>query len=198
MEEWLTIYDENCEKTGRALREDAHRRGLWHQVVHCWMVCRTGDEEWLYFQQRAFSKEDFPGYYDIGSTGHVAEGENHLKAVCREAYEEMGVSIDRDKLLYLGVMKEVTEKGEFFDRELCHVYLYTMDLPFFAPGEEVERIVAIRPSELLKAEKSQDPGWKIQGTDLYGEPFFALKEEFCRHPEEFVRLVLPRLKESGA
>ena len=89
MEEWLTIYDENCEKTGRALREDAHRQGLWHQVVHCWMVCRTGDEEWLYFQQRAFSKEDFPGYYDIGSTGHVAEGENHLNAVCREAYEEL-------------------------------------------------------------------------------------------------------------
>lgn len=194
MEEWLTIYNDNGEKTGRALREDAHRQGLWHQVVHCWMVCRTGEEEWLYFQQRAFSKADFPGYYDIGSAGHVAEGEPHLDAVCREAYEEMGVSIDRDKLFYLGMVKEVTQKGEFFDRELCHVYLYQMDLPFFAPGDEVEQIVAIRPSELLKAEKSQDSDWKIQGTDLYGEPLSILKEEFCRHPDEFTGLVLPNLR----
>ncbi len=193
MEEWLAIYNDKCERTGRALREDAHREGLWHQVVHCWMLCRTGDEEWLYFQQRAFSKADFPGYYDIGSTGHVTEGESHLDAVCRESYEEMGVRIDRNNLTYLGVVKEVTRKGEFFDRELCHVYLYQMDLPFFAPGEEVEQIVAVRLPELLKAEKSQDPGWKISATDLYGEPLSIPKEEFCRHPEEFMRLVLPKL-----
>ena len=33
MDEWIAIYDENHEKTGLALRSQAHREGLWHEVV---------------------------------------------------------------------------------------------------------------------------------------------------------------------
>ncbi len=185
MEEWLTIYNERHEKAGRALREDAHREGLWHEVVHCWISCFLGGQEWLYFQQRAFDKEEFPGWYDIGSGGHIKEGETREEAVCREVYEELGIVIEKEKLEYLGM---TAETGEF-----AHVYLYSLDLPSFAPGKEVENIIAVLPAEFLKGEQSDDPEWKIAGMDLYGEPFTIRKREFCSHPGEFERLVLPKL-----
>ncbi len=190
-DEKLTIYDENHNCAGEASRDEAHRKGLWHEVVHCWMVCRMGGRNWIYFQQRAFLKADFPGYYDIASTGHVDAGEKAEDAAVREALEETGVRIDRNRLSYLGMVREEIMEGDFFDREFAHVYLYQMDVPAFAPGEEVEKMVAIPAEELEKLDgDGEDP---LYGTDLTGNPFVFRQEEFCRHPGEFTKLVLPGL-----
>lgn len=193
MDEWITIYDENHEKTGRALRSQAHREGLWHEVIHCWLTCPMGDQQWMYFQQRSEKKEEFPGYYDIGSGGHVREGESHEETVIREVYEELGISVEKERLHYLGMVKEAADEGGFLKREFAHVYLYQMDLPAFFLGTEVEQIVAIRSDEFLKGEQSDDPEWTISAMDLYGEPLHIRKSKFCSHPGEFEKLVLPRL-----
>ncbi len=191
MEEKLQIYDENHNPVGEASRTDAHREGLWHEVVHCWMVCSLGGRSWIYFQRRAFSKKDFPGLYDIASTGHIDAGESHREAVCREAFEETGVSIDTNRLTYLGIVKEEIREGDFFDREFAHVYLYELDIPGFAPGEEVEEMAAFPAEELIKMDSGKEV--LLHGMDLSGNPLAVRREEFCNHPGEFTALVLPRL-----
>lgn len=193
MDEWITTYDENHEKTGRALRSQAHREGLWHEVIHCWLACHMGEQQWLYFQKRSEMNEDFPGYYDIGCGGHVREGESHEEAVIREVYEELGITLESDRLCYLGMVQEEADEGGIFRREFAHVYLYQMDLPSFFLGDEVEQMAAVLSDEFLKGEQSGDPEWRISGMDLYGEPLHIRKSKFCSHPGEFEKLVLPKL-----
>ena len=190
-EERLTIYDGDHNCIGEASRNDVHRNGLWHEVIHCWMICRMGGRDWIYFQQRAFSKADFPGFYDIASTGHVDAGEKPEDAAVREAFEETGVRIEKNRLSYLGMVREEILEGNFNDREFAHVYLYQMDIPAFAPREEVEKMVAIPAEEIEKLDRSENDS--LHGTDLSGNPFAFRKEEFCRHPGEFTKLVLPKI-----
>lgn len=191
MKEMLSIYDDEGREAGISSREEAHRLGLWHEVVHCWMYGKTGDQIWIYFQQRAHTKKDFPDYYDLTSTGHVDAGEAHRQAVIREAREETGVIIDPKHLTYLGSVKEETHEGDFFDREIGRVYGYRMDIPFFSPGEEVDRIVAVSMDEYEKKELGFAP--YIQGYTLEGEPILIRAEEWCRHEGEYASLIKPIL-----
>ncbi|MDO5551189.1 MAG: NUDIX domain-containing protein [Lachnospiraceae bacterium] len=187
MKEMFTIYDDNGNEMGTSSREEAHRLGLWHEVVHCWMYCRIGGRVWIYFQQRAHTKKDFPDFYDLTSTGHVDAGESHQEAVIREVREEVGVDMDPKRLTYLGSVKEEIREGDFFDREIGHVYLYQMDIPFFSPGEEVDRMIAVSLEEYEKKELGSAP--YIQGCTLDGEPVMIRQEEWCRHDGEYERLV---------
>lgn len=104
--EVIEVYDEEGNKTGICSREEAHRKGLWHRVVHCWMYSREDGQTWLYFQKRAKTKKDFPGLYDLASAGHMDLGESHREAVIRETKEELGIFIDSENLQYLGEMRE--------------------------------------------------------------------------------------------
>ena len=92
-QEIFSVYDDDGKPLGQMKRGQVHRLGLWHEVVHCWMYARQGDTVWLYFQQRAASKKDFPGFYDLSSTGHVDAHEEHAQAVLREVREETGLTL---------------------------------------------------------------------------------------------------------
>ena len=188
-EERITIYDGSHNPIGEASRERAHREGLWHEVVHCWMACRMGGRDWIYFQQRAFSKADFPGFFDIASTGHVDAGESPEDAAVREAFEETGVRIDRGGLAYLGMTQEEILEEKLQDREFAHVYLYWLDVPAFAPGEEVEKMVALPAEELEKLDGGENG--RLYATDLAGNPLVICRDQFCSHPGEFKHLVVP-------
>ena len=188
-EELFSVYDEEENPIGEMKRGQVHQLGLWHQVIHCWMYARQGDGIWLYFQQRAASKKDFPGFYDLSSTGHVGAGESFEEAVLREVQEETGVRINPSRLSFLGQVREELHEGEFFDREICQVYLYEMDLPEFSPGEEVDRMIAVPLEEYEKKELGKAPF--IQGYTLEGEPVIIREEEWCCHEGEYEGLVKP-------
>jgi hypothetical protein len=39
MPEYFDVYDEDGKQTGEKVeRGEVHRRGLWHQVVHVWLI----------------------------------------------------------------------------------------------------------------------------------------------------------------
>ncbi len=190
-QELFAVYDDDGRPLGQMKRGQVHRLGLWHEVVHCWMYARQGDTVWLYFQQRAASKKDFPGFYDLSSTGHVDAGEEHGRAVLREVWEETGVKMDPEKLTYVGQVREELHEGDFFDREIGQVYLYEMVLPEFLPGEEVDRMIAVSLDEYEKKELGNAP--YIQGYTLEGEPVMIRREEWCRHEGEYAALIRPLL-----
>lgn len=191
----MPVLNEDGERIGQAERKEVHQKGFWHPVVHCWMYTKRDDQVWLYFQKRAETKDDFPGYYDIGSTGHIAYGETEEEAVMRESYEEMGIRIERERLHYLGKTKEEMEEGGRSDREVAYVYLYDLDIPFFAQGDEVSEIIAVSKEELEKKELSGAP--YIQGHSLCGEPLMLREEQWCRHEGEYEKLVKPFFDERG-
>lgn len=192
-QEMLPVVNPDGEVIGKASRKEVHQKGLLHPVVHCWMYAKNDDQVWLYFQKRSEEKEDFPGYYDIGSTGHMDYGETKEEAVIREAGEEMGISVDPRRLHYLGMVKEDSEEEECSDREIGYVFLYDLDVPFFAPGDEVSEIIAVSQEELEKKELMES--FYIQGHTLYGEPLILKNEQWCRHPGEYQKLVKPFLDE---
>lgn len=190
--EMLTELDEELQPLRAVPREIAHRDGLLHAVVHCWVVSRNGGEVRVWFQQRAHTKKDFPDYYDIAVGGHIDVGEDRDAAALREMREEIGLDVQRLQLRYLGYTREEIRLGSFFDREIGHVYLYEDPHPAFRPGEEVSRMIYLPLEELVR--KEVEGAGTVTAHDAKGGAFLVRREEWCVHPGEFEMIVLPALR----
>jgi isopentenyldiphosphate isomerase len=90
-EEWFPVVDEEGNETGRALRSVCHdgKSMLLHPVVHLHVFNISGD---MFLQKRAKTKDIQPGKWDTSVGGHISPGETPLKALFREAGEELGLS----------------------------------------------------------------------------------------------------------
>jgi isopentenyl-diphosphate delta-isomerase len=127
--EYLETYDDHGNPTGRSERRDSiHARGLWHRTVHVWIFTASGC---VLLQKRSRSKDSHPGLWDTSAAGHIEPGESPIEAARREAKEELGLEIQGDTLLFLGVkmLTLVSQEGRFIDREITHVYLCNWEGP---------------------------------------------------------------------
>lgn len=188
-DEMLTIYDEELNEFGTALRSEIHLKGFLHQVVHCWMIDEVSEEKWIYFQQRSREKKDFPGMYDISAAGHIDIGEEAEVAVKRETQEEIGIVVNYRSLRFIGNIREEMHRDNFFNNEICYVYLYSVENPKFELGHEVENMVKISFIELKKwiLEDSE----KIMASSIDGKFKIILKsQDFCPHNKEYLKLVV--------
>ena len=190
--EFLDIFDEKMQPIGRAEREIAHRDGLIHQVVHVWILSKVDGETALVFQQRAFDKKDFPGYYDIAVGGHVGAGEEPLSSALREMREEVGLELTEADLEYCGVHRDDCHVGAFDNREFAHVYLYRDPAPHFQPGPEVERMVWVKVSEY---KRKLEGAASIAAQTEKGETVIIHEQEWCGHHDEAQRFVMGAVKE---
>lgn len=191
MEEVLDIYDENWNYIGTASRSEVHEKGLFHQVVHCWVIAQT--EPILYFQQRAHTKKDFPDCYDLACGGHMDAGEPADAAALREIREEIGLVLTMDQLVSLGTYRAPDFRiPGYYDREISHVYVYRQDQPAFAPGPEVGRMVCISAADFYRMEA--EGAEQITGKTLDGTELVIRQEEWCCHDGEFLEKVVPYLK----
>lgn len=195
MTELLTVYDQNFNKIGAEERAKVHTLGLWHAVVHCWVVSKREDGVWLWFQKRAHSKNAFPDYYDTAVGGHISAGETPQQALLRETGEELGLQLQPEQVELLGMTKEkeAFPESPFPDREFCFVYLYENPTPQFAPGEEVDDMIRIRLATFKGKELHELR--QIPALSLSSGPLTLQPEMFCRHPGEFLHLILPKLEE---
>jgi len=187
--EILSFYDDELNEIGTALRSEIHSKGLLHQVVHCWIVDEICNEKWIYFQQRSYGKKDFPGLYDISAAGHVDIGEEAEVAAKRETQEEIGIVINPKKLKFIGSIREEMQLDNFFNNEICNVYLYSVENPKFELGHEVEKMVKVSFSEFKK--------WILEGTEgivalsIDGKSKITINSyEFCPHKNEYLKSVV--------
>ncbi len=191
MEERLDIFNEDGQYAGTALRSAAHRDGLWHQVVQCWVVSREEQNVWLYFQQRSANKEDFPNLYDLAVGGHIGAGESPQTAAVREIREEIGLRLSPNELEYLGDTREIIQFPDFFDREIARVFYYEAQHLPFQVGEEVSRMIRVSLEDYLQWDRHQtDQLWVYP---LDGRPILSGRNDWCIHEGVFEPLILPRI-----
>ncbi|MGI8541242.1 MAG: NUDIX hydrolase [Rubrobacteraceae bacterium] len=148
MDEWIDILDEHGEKTGDvSLKSEAHQAGLWHRCFHCWIVC-TDDSgaTHLLAQRRSFDKDTWPGRLDVSVAGHLGAGEEPLDGR-RELEEEIGLSVEPERLIPLGTRRVEHDIPQGRDREFHDVFLLLDRTPpskLTRQKEEVDAIISIK------------------------------------------------------
>ncbi|MFJ7939614.1 NUDIX domain-containing protein [Peribacillus sp. NPDC096622] len=142
MREELKIFDENRNEIGIADRSEVHKKGHWHETFHCWFVDKKDGIDYIYFQKRSDEKKDFPTLLDITAAGHIMSNESVSDGI-REVKEELGIDVQFEELISLGVIEDCIVTNSFIDRELGNVYLYHMKDTddFNLQKEEVSGIV---------------------------------------------------------
>ena len=188
--ETLTIFDEEGNPIGFAPRAEAHLKGLRHHTIHIWIAEKREDGWWVWFQQRAFDKKDFPGMYDTAVGGHVGHSEDVRLAAVRETGEEIGLACEDRDLVYLGDQWATTILPGFYDKEISRVFVVTAKEPHFDPGVEVARMVRVRAEDFRSL---IDGAESIFSVDHLGKEEVLPRRDWCLHADEFNTFILPAL-----
>lgn len=151
-EEIVDTYDEAMHWTGRATRQEVHRRGLWHQTFHCWVLHRKPAGDFLVLQRRHAGKDTHPHLLDVSSAGHLEAGESPADGV-RELAEELGLRVPYEVLAKLGVFKYSGVGPGIADNEFCHVFALVRqdaDLGDYQPAlGEVSGLYEVRLADMV-------------------------------------------------
>jgi len=106
--EFNDIYDRNRRRTGRLhLRGTRWRRGEYGLIVCVWVYDGNGK---ILLTRRAPEKS-FPGTWE-NSGGAAKAGENSLRAICRELYEETGIRAPEEAF---ELLESRRDRDAFFD-----------------------------------------------------------------------------------
>lgn len=82
--------------------DEVYQEGLWHRGVH--IVIYTPDKD-IVIQKRAPTLSYHPDEIEVSVGGGVEAGEQPLDAVVREAKEELGITINKSKVQFIGKTK---------------------------------------------------------------------------------------------
>jgi len=143
-EEIVDIFDENYRYLGTSTRYEALKNGNWVQSIHTWIV-NSCDNGYVLFQKRGKHKNIYPNMLDISAAGHYKAGEKIEDGV-REISEELGLFVNFNDLIPLGIKLDIGKIGEKIIHEFCHTFLLKSELEpedyRFIDGE-VEGLVKI-------------------------------------------------------
>ena len=195
IQEMMTAYDDNMNDIGKYARSFIHYHGMWHKVVQCWIISADEDGVRVYLQRRSFEKKSHPGRYDITVGGHVAAGEEPLAAVLRETSEEIGLSLNPDRLICLDYVKEAMEN----DREIAYLYIYVEKDPPFRPGKEVIYMVSADIDDfyrLMTGERQEITVIPAIKTGPMHDEAFTVKMDNCCFHRNFLDVIYPYIKEN--
>lgn len=136
-----------------------HRKGLHHRTVHVWVQNTKGE---LLLQKRSSSKEVFPGLWDISCAGHLSAGDSSLDGAVRELEEELGISVNKDKLQFLFTIPRhyTSPVSNIIENEITDVYLLKRRIE---PGNleinrnEIDEVQFISINELKRRVEKGDP-----------------------------------------
>lgn len=166
-DELVDVYDENMVKTGEALKSIAHRDGLWHCSIHCWIVRQTDGAGYVLFQKRGADKDLYPNTLDISAAGHYQAGELPEQGV-REILEELGLTVDFADLIPLGIKIDIGKFEGITNHEFCRTFLLRENQPpsaYKPDATEVEGLVEVSIRDglaLFSGERASVPAGGIE------------------------------------
>ena len=127
MKKIINIYDADFNIIGEEDKNEAHRKGLWHQVFTCLII----KNDKLIIQLRDKTHITDGGLLDISCSRHLLSTEklnNGVEAI----QDELGLNIPFEDLKYLGYFKWATDKGTkliipYLNREFYHIFITKND-----------------------------------------------------------------------
>lgn len=159
-------------RIGKISRKEAHKHGILHETIHCWIVNQKGE---VLLQHRSKEKSQYADYYHLSIGGHVEYGDSAKETVLKEAEEELGIEFDKSKLTLLFDMQEnvtVPEDGSS-DNEYRTIwgYVLTDEKLGYLQTEEVESVLWMDMDEFEK---------EIRDGDLYSKMLPHSKEYYLK------------------
>lgn len=99
----IDVIDEDNHLTGeKSNPEDANNRGLWHRGAHVILFTNAGN---VLVQKRSPNAIQYPNMLEISVSGFVDSGETPQQAAIREVYEEAGLQLSSNDLIFLGTIR---------------------------------------------------------------------------------------------
>jgi isopentenyldiphosphate isomerase len=153
-DELIDILDEKGNLTNKqATKSEVHAKGLWHRSAHIWIYNSKNE---VLVQQRAYEDKFWPGQWDVSAAGHVSAGETPEVSALRELGEELGINIEQDQLVKLGIWKVVQIGPEYSlnNYEFTHAFLVRYDGDLSALKLQKEEVKEVRfvPIDRFKQE----------------------------------------------
>ncbi|MCR8642394.1 NUDIX domain-containing protein [Paenibacillus sp. N1-5-1-14] len=191
--EMLDTFTKQLEFIDVRSRDEVHRLGLWHQTFHCWLLQQEMGKNYILFQKRYAYKKDYPGFLDITAAGHLEAGEKPLDGI-RELHEELGIELEVEELISVGIIPCLLSTETIIDNEFGHVYLVDYSKrtePFQLQSDEVESIIRVEFEKF----RSLRQGYSevIVGSDLTtgiaGQEVRLTWADFLPHSESYYESV---------
>lgn len=122
MDELIDILDSEGNYTGETkMKSHAHRMGLFHATVHIWLYTKEGQ---VLIQQRGRNKDVYPLLWDVSVAGHVGAGEQIEISAVREIKEEIGLHVQTEQLIKIGVFKSIQKHHDnLLDCEFHYTFI---------------------------------------------------------------------------
>ena len=186
------IYDSLYNVIGVAPYEEVHTKGLLHQVVHFWLAEKKDDQLWLYLQKRADNDIVYKGAYDILTSGHIDPEETHEEAMVHQIKEQLGLSLAKEQLTYIGHIQQQIKKDTYFDNAFVQSYLYVTDhaeKDFAGAGN----VVKVKFEDLVTF--AGNPEEKITVYTIEGQPIEeTTHDQWWPRDEEFEKVLRPYIE----
>ena len=126
MEEYFDVLNSKGEYTGKTeSREKCHKEGLWHKAVVVFIVNSKGQ---VLLQKRSSNKKMWPNMWDITAGGHVLSGEFGFQAIIRECKEEIGITLDKNDIMFIGATTSTNIKGDIVNNHFNESYIANKDI----------------------------------------------------------------------
>ena len=142
MDELIAVLDVKGNATGKTcLKSIVHKTGLYHATVHIWFYTNKGK---VLLQQRAASKIIYPLLWDVSVAGHINAAESFKSGAVREVKEEIGLTINENELVKVGVFNSFQKYDSgIIDNEFHHVFIAELKVDIdqlICQKEEVEAL----------------------------------------------------------
>ncbi len=146
MTEFWDVYDGNESRTGRIMERGTPKDGDYMLCVHIYL--HTPDGLFL-MQKRSEKKQSHPGIWDV-TGGAVQAGEESIEGAIRETEEEVGISLEKNNLTFIGKIKK--------RRSFVHIYFAKKDFKkedLTLQKEEVSEVRLVNGNEVLRIEREE-------------------------------------------
>ncbi len=155
MEEKVMVVDAENRPIGSVPRSEMRAKNLFHRAVYILVFNSRGE---LFRHQRTFTKDIYPGYFDIAAGGVVLADEAWEAAAARELQEEMGIQEVPLKLAFDIFFEEPNS------RVFGRVYTCVFDDDITLQAEEVLHGAFLSMETILEESKRlpyTPDGWMI-------------------------------------
>lgn len=162
--EILEYYNENnTKKIGEIEREYIHINNLWHREI---AVVVINENKEILLQKRSLNKKQYPNKYSF-CAGHVEVLETPKHCAVRELFEETGIQITEEDLIYIDTFKcEHKENNHFKYTYLVYTNMKINEMVIqeeevselkYVSIQELEKLIDAKDNNLTFADKYYAP-----------------------------------------